>query len=35
MLGIDCPDAAALSTRLRKAIDNSRKKNYHGGNAIN
>jgi hypothetical protein len=35
MLGVDCPDAAALSTRLRKAIDNSRKKNYHGGNAIN
>jgi len=31
-LGIDCPDANAITARLRKAIDNSRAKKYHGGN---
>lgn len=29
-LGKDCPDNEALSTRLRKAIDNSKAKKYHG-----
>jgi hypothetical protein len=29
-LGLDCPDAAAIALRLRKAIDNSKAKRYHG-----
>ena len=34
-LNINCPDADALSLRLRRAIDNSKTKKYHGGNEIN
>jgi len=29
-MGQDCPDDEALSTRLRKAISNSKEKKYHG-----
>lgn len=29
-VGRDCPDAKALQIRLRRAIDNSKKKRYHG-----
>ena len=29
-IGVDCPDNDALTLRLRKAIDNSKAKRYHG-----
>jgi len=29
-IGIECPDADALALRLRRAIDNSKEKRYHG-----
>ena len=29
-IGVDCPDADALATRLRKAVTNSKAKKYHG-----
>jgi hypothetical protein len=31
LLGIDCPEEDALTARMRQAVTNSKKKNYHGG----